>query len=408
MGIYNTIRRSDNRYRFHMPGHSGCELGLDATYDITELSYSDNLLSASGAIRDTEQKIAEFYSAKYALMFTCGATSAIAAVMAMIRQTHNEPVIYACGKTHKSTFSQADINGIKFANLKEDAKILYNTSPDYFGKYTDGFDVKDKHGRLSIIDASHAAHYPLINSQINNNLYDIIIYSMHKTLPVFTGAAAIVTNDETIYEQLLLARNRTHTTSPSYLIMSSVDKFLDSVQGMNLQLIRRKYTDIKIAIDNAVKNCVYPIKYSDDFTRVSVDVTGYDADKLRVILEGKGIYIEAVIGDKLILIVTPYNYKYLKKAISAINNSKLTNCAENKLINTIITDYNDSKIGTVRLIDIDAALGKTLFQEIGIYPPGVPILRKGAVLNADAIDFLNAKKQNLFGLINGKIAVYED
>lgn len=407
MGIYNTIRHSDNRYRFHMPGHSGCELGLDTTYDITELSYSDNLLFASGAIRDTERKIAEFYTAKYALMFTCGATSAIAAVMAMIRQTHNEPVIYACGKTHKSTFSQADINGIKITEIIEDANILYNTAPDYFGKYKDGFDVKEKHGRLSIIDASHAAHYPLINKQINNNLYDIIIYSMHKTLPVFTGAAAIVTDDYAIYEQLLLARNRTHTTSPSYLIMSSVDKFLNSAQGGHLQSIKKKYCNIKIAIDIAVKNCKYPITYSDDYTRISVNMRGYDVDKLHEILESKGVYVEAVIGSELILIVTPYNYKYLKKAVSVINNSKLKECSEN-IINPIKTDYNYSKIGTIGLIDIEDSLGKTLFQEIGIYPPGVPILMKGAFLNEDAIDFITTNKQKLFGLINGKIAVFKD
>lgn len=409
MGIYDAVRRSNNKIRFHMPGHNGRDLGIGAVYDITELSYSDNLLSSSGAVLDTENKIAKFYGAKYALLFTCGATSAIAAVMAMLRQKYDQAKIYLCGDTHKSTYSQAEIHGLHLTDSIANADVLYNTSPDYIGRYRDGFDYGDKQYRLTILDASHAAHYPLIGKSIDGNLYDVVVYSLHKTLPVYTGAAAIVTDNTALYEQLLLARQRTHTTSPSYLIMTSVDKFLDSVAGVRLRRAVQNYANIRQTVEYNKKKCRFLISYSDDFTRLSIDLgKGVGADVIAV-LEKKGIYVEALIDDKLIVILTPFNYRKLGRLVKLLNRIELPGYdhvnTERPLLDAVM---NTNVSGTIELIDIENALGKTLYQDIGVYPPGVPILLKGTVLNREAIEFISANKEKCFGLINGKAAVYAE
>lgn len=407
MGIYNAVRRSNNRIRFHMPGHNGRDLRIGAEYDITELRYSDNLLSSNSSILDTENKIAKFYGAKYALMFTGGATSAIAAVMAMLRQKYVQAKIFLRGDTHKSTYAQADIHGLNLTNSIESADVLYNTSPDYRGRYSDGFDFGNKQARMTILDASHAAHYPLIGKLIDNAFYDVIIYSLHKTLPVYTGAAAIVTDSMELYEQLLLARQRTHTTSPSYMIMASVDKFLETIEGTRLRHICRIYEKIHLTVEYYKKKCRFLMSYSDDYTRLSIDLGCVGAEVTEA-LENNGIYAEALIDGKLILILTPFNYRKLGKLVKVLNNTLLAN--NDPVINekppVFDTVVNANAGGAIELIEIEETLGKTLYQEIGIYPPGVPVLLKNTVINQAAIEFITANKEKCFGLINGKAAVY--
>ncbi|NCA66667.1 MAG: amino acid decarboxylase, partial [Clostridia bacterium] len=66
--------------RFHMPGHNGkalTPLYASSCFDITELSFSDNLLFADGVIAEAEMLAAHAYNTAYTRFFTCGATSAI-------------------------------------------------------------------------------------------------------------------------------------------------------------------------------------------------------------------------------------------------------------------------------------------------------------------------------------------
>lgn len=41
--------------RFHMPGHSGSDLGITSLDDITELSYSGNLIESLGTVSEIER-----------------------------------------------------------------------------------------------------------------------------------------------------------------------------------------------------------------------------------------------------------------------------------------------------------------------------------------------------------------
>ena len=56
--------------RFHMPAHNGEDIQITTAMDITELSFSDNLIESNGVIKNCEQNIAKAYGTKYALMLT--------------------------------------------------------------------------------------------------------------------------------------------------------------------------------------------------------------------------------------------------------------------------------------------------------------------------------------------------
>ena len=57
------------------------------------------------------------------------------------------------------------------------------------------------------------------------------------------------------------------------------------------------------------------------------------------------------------------------------------------------------------LIRIDEAEGRISACEIGFYPPGVPAIKRGNLIDISAIAFIKKYRNRLFGLASGRIAV---
>lgn len=397
--------------RFHMPGHSGSDLGITSLDDITELSYSGNLIESLGAVSEIERETARLYGAKYALLFTSGATSAINATLLAVKQMLLSPKIVLSGNTHKSLYSYANIHGLPLMNSEDysktpkDSCVFFHTSPDYYGRYTS---LKNSHrAKIKIIDASHASHYVLSAELPDITLkdYDIIIYSLHKTLPVLTGGALIVTNNDEYYQHLLLARMRTHTTSPSFMTLASIGRAIKAISTSG----HDDYIKLKKLVDEFIKHSPFKAYYYDDFTRLIIDLNGLDANVLNSYLETNGCYVEMIDRDKLVLIVTPYNVKYLNNLLSLLNNSPKMDNAKISVETTAFKPEvvkNHSKIGTISFIELDSAIGEISANDIGIYPPGTPIITSGQIISRDIIDYIKSNFDKTFGLINGKVAIY--
>lgn len=397
--------------RFHMPGHSGSDLGITSLDDITELSYSGNLIESLGAVSEIERETARLYGAKYALLFTSGATSAINATLLAVKQMLLSPKIVLSGNTHKSLYSYANIHGLPLINSDDypetpkDSCVFFHTSPDYYGRYSR---LKNIHSaKIKIIDASHASHYVLSAELPDITLkdYDIIIYSLHKTLPVLTGGALIITDNDEYYQHLLLARMRTHTTSPSFMTLASIGSAINAISTSG----HDDYIELKKLVDEFIKHSPFKAYYYDDFTRLIIDLNGLDADELNSYIETNGCYVEMVDRDKLVLIVTPYNAKYLNDLLTLLNNSPKLNNAETSVETPTFKPEiakNHSKIGTISFIELDRAVGEISANDIGIYPPGTPIITSGQIISRDIIEYIKSNIDKTFGLINGKIAIY--
>lgn len=397
--------------RFHMPGHSGSDLGITNLDDITELSFSGNLIESEGAVSVIERETAEFYGAKHALLFTAGATSAINATLLAVKQMIPSAKLIISGNAHKSLYAYSRIHGLALTDIDACINkamkdcVIFHTSPDYYGKYV-RLD-NNYRAKLRIIDASHASHYTLSAElpSITLDDYDIIIYSLHKTLPVLTGGALILTDNDEYYQQLLLARMRTHTTSPSFMTLSSIGKAI----GRLTKNGQAEYIKLKLAIDSFIEHSPVKAYYYDDFTRLIIDLVGYDASILNSFLEANGCYVEMVDRDKLVLIVTPYNSKHLDRLLVLLKESatlKRVKLSNYQCINTPKSTENTPKIGTISFLELDNAIGMISANEVGVYPPGTPIVVTGQVINKEIIDFIKTNIDRVFGLINGKIAIF--
>ncbi|MDE5755932.1 MAG: aminotransferase class I/II-fold pyridoxal phosphate-dependent enzyme [Clostridia bacterium] len=418
--LYDKIKEYNGavKARFCMPAHSG-QAFLDgiyssAAFDWTEVQGLDNLLYSDGVIASCEKRLAKRYGYDNALMLTNGSTCGMQISMAAAKS--RQGVAIAIGDMHKSFYASARILGVKIRcckdlqeceELSRQTKIscVFVTSPNYFGKLIPLKDIKEfavKVGALLIVDEAHSAHFPYSRLLPDNasKYADIALVSMHKTLPVYGGGALVLTNGSNIYQECRILRADIHTTSPSYLVMASMDYADDYMANHG----EKEYAKVKLAIDKFKANLkVGKVEETDDFSRLVVKIDGVDCNKVSDRLAEQGVFAEMAYGDMLVFIVTPFNCDKLDLLAN-----ELANVSLEKLDSDIDVDLgmqNVEKSGDVVLLAPDEAIGKVCAVDVGIYPPGVPVIKKGDVINSKAVDFIKKYSSRLFGLACGMVAV---
>lgn len=418
--LYDKISQYNLRSgaRFCMPAHCG-EEGIDgiyssAKYDWTEVEGLDNLLFSDGVILQCENSLAHNYGYKYALALTNGSTGGMQIAMLYAREIGG--AVIAIGDMHKSFYSSARIFGVRiycFSTLQEaveseiveDVYCVFVTSPDYFGRLTDLAEIKKfavERGAKLIVDEAHSAHFPYSTLLPDNasKYADIAFASMHKTLPVYGGGAVLFANDTKSYEICRRFRSEIHSTSPSYLVMASMDYAQDLMREKGEEL----YLKVKQAVDNFKNgNTVGKVLETDDFSRVVIKIDGVDCDSVSLQLANKGIFAEMSCGDLLVLIVTPFNCDKLELLKNALQDITLERLKDD--LNFRLNLQRSKKKGYTVFVDVDEAEGEISAMDIGIYPPGVPSIRKGDLLDKNAINFIKKYSTKLFGLASGKVGV---
>ena len=302
--LYDEIK-SNTKLPFHMPGHKRNTqmLGNDLPYDIdiTEIKGFDNLHSPDGILLELNNKINKLYNAKqsYALVngSTVGILAAISSVVSegdtvlMARNCHKS--VYNAVETAKAKaeyiLPEYDEYGIAKGitakqienKLNNNIKLVVITSPTYEGVESEvGLICESAHKRgiPVLIDAAHGAH--LFDHYHNA---DIVIRSLHKTLPALTQcAAANIYSDLVDCKKFEIKLSMFETSSPSYVLLSSIDKCVEFVSDKIFDDYYSKLNDFYSIRLNNLKILKY-----DDICKIVVftgltNITGYElADKLR-------------------------------------------------------------------------------------------------------------------------------
>ena len=265
--------------RFHMPGHKGKAEnlnGLSFRHDVTELFFTDNLLCPSektNLIYGLEKRISECFFPNadiYSLISCSGATLCVqTAVLAMKnlnpKKGGGEHII--CDRaSHVSFANAAALLGIKplwiypeedfaekigcFAKIQNVAGVFV-TSPNYFGEMKDIEKISKECKKCSLplaVDNSHGAHLAFHSGGILHpaNLgADLSIDSVHKTLPALTGAALLHASGTFDKESILRPAMRMFaSTSPSYLILQSIERMVDFLEASGTKEHERLLCDI--------------------------------------------------------------------------------------------------------------------------------------------------------------------
>ena len=370
-----------------MPSHGGRGRGLYASspFDITELSFSDNLQSPQGVILEAEKCAAGAYGAEKTLFFTGGATDAVRTALLCERGKR----IAFLGEMHKSfhaavrLFSLDCVYADTLAALEtEKFDVIAVTSPNYFGQVKDieaiASFARAKGARL-IVDEAHGAHFAF-SSRLPTSAVkyaDYTVHGMHKTLPVYTGGALLHVRDA-LYGAACEARAEVIGTSPSYLVMSSMDYARSLFEEKGEAMYETVYHSV-----SRVKEKYPTLTFleNDDFTRVVLLRKG-GGKALAAALEREGIFAEASDADKVTFIVTPYNHRYLDKACK------------------IDANYDEKNAEYPAL---SALIGKVSARDVGVYPPGVPLVKAGETFTEAHVAVLQENLDRLFGTVDGTI-----
>ena len=410
--ILETLEKHKNHLSFHTPGHNG-GIVLDSRLDVTELSFSDNLLSASGVIKESEMEVAKAYGVERVLYSTAGATILI---LTIIRALRKRGTFLVYGDAHKSVYNGLRISGVKAYFYKGEnlakildvtqAKVVVCTSPNYFGDTLDLKEISNicsAKGAILVVDASHGAHFAFSTKlPVSATEYaPLVIHSQHKVMRTLTGGASLCFAAE--YEkEILTAFKELHTTSPSYLVMTSIEGAVKELTESGEELYSKVIEEVENFTKKASGN--YKAIKTDDPTRLVIEVK-CDGESISKQLEEKGIYAETVYGNKIVFIVTPYNYQGLTRLAEA-----LQTCDYSTPYNAIIIEEKEEFIelvldGEWEEVSLDDCVGRVSYREVGLYPPGVPVIFPGEKISREKAEFIKDNFNITFGLENDSIVV---
>lgn len=411
MNLHDKLKNIDT-YPFHMPGHKrNDKFGiLGSKIDITEIDGFDNLHSPSGVIKNTEDKLKSIYKSERSFISVNGSSGGIlASIFAVFNEGDTVIVARNC---HKSVYNacmlmklkiifiepQYDLTNGYYTNLKQDtvnsaisrhpeAKAVIITSPTY-----EGFMSDIKCDIPLIIDAAHGAHFgmPYFLEYPNG---DIVISSLHKTLPSLTQTAVVNVYNTKYIDKVKRYMDIFQTTSPSYVLMNSIDICCDYVLKCRNEFGKfyEKLCDLRLVETDNLK-----IQYNDDISKIvlscaSTNITG---SELAEIFRNKyKIEPEAVSQNYILLMATigdtDEGLALLKKAVFEIDSQLEYSTAKpirkppvepDKIVLSI--DEN------AELCDIDKSVGRVSNEFIYAYPPDIPLIAPNETITNEVTEYI--------------------
>jgi len=447
-----------------MPGHKG-GLGFKETdigqelydsfikCDITEVEGVDNLHFPRGIIKEAAELLSEYYKSKKSYFLVNGTTSGN---LAMIFASFNEGDKVIVERNCHRSISNAIIlrklvpiyiknkidtkydapmsidveHLLHIINFNNDAKGIIITYPNYYGICTKlELIIKEcsQRNMKVLVDSAHGAHFGVHKSLPESAVKlgaDIVVMSAHKTLPCLNQGSFLHVNNESLIEKVDFYVSAFLSTSPSYMIMCSMDYsryYLQEKGGQaydkllrNLEKYRRilnKIPHVHVLDENDME--------SIDLTRYVISIEkGYSADLFYEYLKSKKIQPEMCDGRSVILIFSPFNKEEdLNIIYEAILSCPIESMIE-EYSEIIINEMPKSIIKPCEVMDkikvwvpLKSSKGRICAGAVVPYPPGVPLITLGERIEEDlihVIEYYVTKGNTLLGIKDNKILVLEE
>ena len=426
--------------RLHMPGHKGDNfngvngIGEFFPYDITELSFSDNLADASGIIELAQNDIANICGAKKSFILTGGSSLGVLSMFYAVKNRGKKMLV--ARSSHKSVLNALALLGIEpiflneqslnglpqpvfenqtdLENLDNDVIGALITSPNYFGN---AFDLKNianilhLQGKLLLVDGAHGSHFVFDNPSVYPACFaDLWVDGAHKTLYTLTQGAILHLNDLSLENDLKKALSIFSTSSPSYPIMASVEsgvKTFCDIKEANLS----EFNHAKQIVADALIKKGFGVIKSDDALKMTVDLNGLIKGKEIVdVLENNNIYVELYNDDYLLFMLSyKFNQESAKKIASVIL-CVSTVKRERTFLKSYYPQRRLSYINAIssesELVEIEKSVGRICAESVGIFPPCYPLILPGEVFDNSVISRLLG--ENTFGCYGNKVKVVKE
>ena len=435
-------------------------------YDITEIEGFDNLHDAGALLLSLQEKAAHVYHAEQTFFLVNGSTGGIlSAVSAVAKEGKKILIARNC---HKSVYNAVLLNRLHAEYLwpdmieefdiqgeiraEEIEKHLYRrqdicgvviTSPTYDGIVSDIREIAKKvhaHHIPLIVDEAHGAHFVLSEKAPESAVEcgaDLIVNSVHKTLPALTQTALLHVQGTLIDREKLKSYLRIYqSSSPSYLLMASIDECVEFVEKQGREryermLILREKIDEEAARFSCIRILPQGERRDPGKLVVSVkntDMTGWEL--YHILLQKYHIQMEMAAPSYVLGILTGMDTKEgaerLAGALKKIDKElagKLRRDREIKRSERKDDIYNiippasglsiyEAAQREKEWIYAEESAGRVSGEMLYFYPPGIPVLVPGEVIPermVSAVKRCREKEEYLTGITkDGKLCVLRE
>lgn len=467
-------------YAFHMPGHKRQEeLGITRfpnpfAVDITEIEGFDNLHHPEGFLKKSMEHAAAVYHADKTYYLVNGSTAGILSSLSALLPLGSR--ILMGRNSHKAAYhavflkqlrpvyvypkcigdyqiqggiSPEDIERTLQEQAAEGAdkiQAVYITSPTYEGIVSDVetiASVVHNYNIPLIVDEAHGAHF----SFGENGMFprsalkcgaDVVIQSVHKTLPSLTQTALLHVKSRFVdTEKLEQYLQIYQSSSPSYVLMSSIE---NCVLYMEVEGRRRLSTfggkvrrwaesctglkHLKLMTDDVIGNyCVQ----DRDCTKIVVSVknTALTGRELSCILREQYQLESEMSCQEYVLFMTSLmdsdeGLERLKNAlyqVDALLSGERGKSHQDSFLTWVDRPVQIKELAAAMDAEIEhigflEAAGRVSGGFITVYPPGIPALVPGELITEESV--LLMKNNRELGLTvegiteDGRIRVLKD
>lgn len=325
--LYNNLKRymDTDFYPFHMPGHKRQRqwtgaLDFPSPYgiDITEIHGFDNLHHPEGIIRESMEWAASVYGADrtYYLVngSSCGILSAVSGVVPY------GGTLLMGRNCHKAAYHGVFLNFLKTKYvypqfleeygvqcglspekihwmLKKDPNIsaVFIVSPTYDGVVSDVKTIAEIcHGQgiPLIVDEAHGAHFRYGSIFPTSALElgaDVVIQSVHKTLPCFTQSALLHVREGYVDRERIERYLQIYqSSSPSYVLMAGIEMGIWWMEQEEGKKRMADFSDRLLRLRRELKN-MRNLKLMGRELAGSRDI--YDIDVSKIIVSARKTHI---------------------------------------------------------------------------------------------------------------------
>lgn len=447
--LYDKLKKLENSgvYAFHMPGHkrNGILTGAELPYgiDITEIDGFDDLHHAGGILKETQKRAAVVWHADESHYLINGST--VGLISAILGCTHRGDRILMARNCHKSVYNavflnelypvylypqmlssggkvQGDLNGpVTVSQVEQaldnnpDISAVVITSPTYEGIISDVHGIAECAHRRRIpliLDEAHGAHFgfhPYFPKNGNDLGADIVIHSLHKTLPSLTQTALLHMNGTIIdRDRVNMYLDILQSSSPSYVLMASIDECVRLIEEKRVSVFSG-YVDMLQETREQLKNMEHlRLWESPGYDRSKILIStaeSYTIGKETNKYTGKQLYTDMMQRYFLQFEMAAPNYaiamtapgdikKGMRRLTDALKeiDSKLAKPTKNESFNAKskndgkqlyenIQIYSCGEINKLqkkrKKVSLNACAGYISTEYAYIYPPGIPLIVPG-------------------------------
>lgn len=453
--IYEALEklRRDRVVHFDVPGHKGGRGNKELLQflgekclkaDVNSMKPLDNLNHPVSVIKDAQNLAAEAFGAKSCFFIVNGTTAAVQAMIMsackagekiiMPRNVHRSAINALIISGAVPVYVNPGINkrlgialGMSVSAVEEairqnpDAKAVFVNNPTYYGICSSLqriVEIAHRHNMLVLVDEAHGTHFYFGEDMPVSAMKagaDMAAVSMHKTGGSLTQSSILLCGENVNSDYVRQIIGLMQTTSPSYLLLASLDIARKNLSLHGAEIFRRAvelsqyarneinklggyYAFSKEIIDNDTV-------YDFDLTKLSINtrdigLTGIEVyDILR---DEYGIQVEfGDLGNILAVISTGDTPMEIERLVSALYEIKRLYSREpvgmfdlNYINPDVVYTPRQAFYSNKKTVPIKDSKGEISGEFVMAYPPGIPILAPGERITEEIIEYIiYAKKK---------------